>query len=474
MAKVLTQAAVERYRGGKARREIPDARAQGLHLVIQPSGKKSWALRYRRPNGQPAKLTLGPVDFSGEEPKDPNALALGTPLSLKAARVVAAEQMRQRAKGVDVAAHYINEKRRKAEASDDDANTFAALARRFIDEHKVRKTGERPRRWRDSARMLGLDYGNDGEAPTLIAHGLAARWRERAVTGIDGGDLYGVVNEARRTGIPGLPRGRRHDQSGLSDTQGRAIAAVLSKLFGWLMEHRHIASNVALGMYKPSGAKARDRVLNVKADVRRADELRWFWSATETLTPQFTVLLKLLLLTGCRLDELASMREDELSDDMATLRLPGTRTKNHLPHVVHLVPLARDLLAGVPRITDCPYVFSTTGLRPMSGFGRMKRQLDAAMLSIARAERPEATIPAWRTHDLRRSCATGMAGIGVAPHVIEACLNHISGSRAGVAGTYNREAYEPEKRDAWERWAVHVQTLLSENVIALPRQGGAA
>ena len=132
MAKTLTQAAVERYRGGKARREIPDARAQGLYLVIQPSGKKSWALRFRRPNGQPAKLTLGPVDFGGNEPKDPNALALGTPLSLKAARVVAAEQMRQRATGIDVAAHHVAEKRRKAQASEDaDANAFAALARRI-------------------------------------------------------------------------------------------------------------------------------------------------------------------------------------------------------------------------------------------------------------------------------------------------------------------------------------------------------
>jgi integrase len=105
----------------------------------------------------------------------------------------------------------------------------------------------------------------------------------------------------------------------------------------------------------------------------------------------------------------------------------------------------------------------------------MKRQLDAAMLARAQEERgPDTVIPAWRVHDLRRSCATGMAGIGIAPHIVEACLNHVSGSKASVAGTYNRETYEREKRDAWERWAVHVQALLSDNVIQLPRQGGAA
>jgi integrase len=216
-------------------------------------------------------------------------------------------------------------------------------------------------------------------------------------------------------------------------------------------------------------------VLNVKADVRRADELRWFWSATDSLSPQFAGLLRLLLLTGCRLGELAELRFDELSDDLATLRLPGTRTKNNLGHNVFLAPFARDMLASVPRFANCRFVFSTNGKSPVSGFSKMKRQLDAAMLARAQEERgPDTVIPAWRVHDLRRSCATGMAGIGIAPHIVEACLNHVSGSKASVAGTYNRETYEREKRDAWERWAVHVQALLSDNVIQLPRQGGAA
>jgi integrase len=327
--------------------------------------------------------------------------------------------------------------------------------------------------------MLGWSYASDGAPPVLIPRGLADRWRDRAVTSIDGGDLYGVVNESRRTGIPGLPRGHRRDSTGLSDTQGRTMAAVLSKLFGWLVEHRHVTSNPALGMYKPAPARARDRVLNVKADVRRADELRFLWSATDTLSPQFSVLLKLLLLTGCRLRELAHMRWDELTDDLATLRLPGARTKNHLAHDVYLAPLACDPLAALPRFASCPYVFTTNGKTPVSGFSKMKEALDVAMLALAREERgADATIPPWRTHDLRRSCATGMAGIGVAPHVIEACLNHVSGSRAGVAGVYNREQYEPEKRVAWQRWASHVEGLVNgqaRNVVALlPHRGGAA
>jgi integrase len=475
MAKALTDAAVKAVKGGKARREIADTYAQGLYLIVQPSGKKSWALRYRRPNGQPAKLTLGPVDFTGEEPADPTTLALGTPLSLQAARVVAAEQMRQRAKGIDPAARHVAEKRCLAQATEDAAaNTFPALATRFVNEHKVRRTGARPRRWRAIARYLGLAYGADSEAPTLIVKGLADRWSARAVTSIDGNDLYGVVNEVRRTGVPGLPKGYRHDAKGLSDTQGQAMAAVLSTLFSWLLEHRHIGANPALGMHKPLAPRARDRVLNTKPDVRRADEVRWFWQATGKLTQPFEVLLKLLLLTGCRRDELAEMRWDELSDDMATLRLPGSRTKNGRPHTVHLAPVARDLLTGMPRIAGCPYVFTTNGKTPVSGFSVMKKTLDTAMLDIAHAERPDAVIPPWRVHDLRRTCATSMADIGVLPHVIEAVLNHVSGSKGGIAGVYNLAAYEAETKEAWNRWALRLQTLLADNVIPLPRQGGAA
>jgi integrase len=85
-------------------------------------------------------------------------------------------------------------------------------------------------------------------------------------------------------------------------------------------------------------------------------------------------------------------------------------------------------------------------------------------------------IPPWRLHDLRRTAATGMAEIGIAPHIVEAALNHISGAKAGVAGTYNRAAYAEEKRAALERWATHVQGLVSErpaNVVKMRKATGA-
>ena len=80
-------------------------------------------------------------------------------------------------------------------------------------------------------------------------------------------------------------------------------------------------------------------------------------------------------------------------------------------------------------------------------------------------------VPPWRLHDLRRTAATRMADLGVLPHIVEACINHVSGAKAGVAGVYNRAQYVKEKRAAFERLAAHVEGLTSgkpaDNVVAL-------
>jgi integrase len=158
----------------------------------------------------------------------------------------------------------------------------------------------------------------------------------------------------------------------------------------------------------------------------------------------------LLLLTGCRRDELAELIRDELSDDCAIIRLPGERTKK--PHDVLLPPFAIEVMRRRRERTPegCRYLFSTNGRTPVSGFSKIKPRLDAAMLALARSERGEDfVISPWRIHDLRRTCSTGMGDIGIAPHIIEAVINHISGTKGGVAGVYNRACYETEKREAW-------------------------
>ena len=142
------------------------------------------------------------------------------------------------------------------------------------------------------------------------------------------------------------------------------------------------------------------------------------------------------------------MRRDELSEDGAVWTLPAARTKNRRTHVVPLPPPARQIITGAGG--EGEFVFSTNGRAPVAIGSKIKNRLDARMKVSA----------PWREHDLRRTCATGMAELGVAPHIVEAVLNHVSGHRSGVAGIYNRAAYAAEKKAALELWAAHVKKIV--------------
>jgi integrase len=472
MAKTLTAAAVARLKGP---REVPDGGCPGLYLAIRDTGGRSWNFRYRRPDRRPAKLVLGSVDVSSNK-ENGGEPVLGGHLTLAAARVLATEARRQVALGHDPGAMYLAEKeRRRVVAIEKAAKTFATAARQFIDEHKVPRQGRKPRHWREVARILGLAYPQDGGEPTEIDGGLAARWRDKPVSEIDGHDIHALIDEARRRGIPGLER----RNTSVSDVRGGKMANALGGLFGFLLQHRRIAVDPTVGVWRPSLSAPRQRVLNTKIDIRKADELRFFCQAcgSDAVGAIYGALFKLLLLTGCRRDEIGELRwESELSDDLAMIRLPGSRTKNGRPHEVPLPPLARDLLRGLRKIEGCQWVFTVTGKR-LGNYAEAKRKLDAAMLALARAERgKDATIEPFVLHDLRRTCATGMASIGVQPHIIEACLNHVSGAKGGIAGVYNVEQYAKEKKAAFQRWAAHIEGIVSGKPTAkiLPLQPGRA
>jgi integrase len=429
MAEKLTAAAVQKLKPTAERREIPDGGCPGLHLVVQPSGAKSWAARFRSPSrvdkkGRPvsAKLTLGTCDVTGKEAD--GEPAIGGHLTLASARSLAAEVRRQVALGLDPASAHVAEKsRRRVAAVEGAANTFGAASRGFVEQYASKKV----RRWKEQARLLGLRP----EDLTLIPKGLADRWGERPIAEIDGHDIYALIDETRRSGAPGLKR--RSD--GETESRARAMLSCLSRMFRWLVSKRRVSRNPCMGIERPKVPEARDRVL---ADA----EIVKFWSAAGAEREEVSALLRLLLLTGCRLNEVAGMTRAELSDDGATWNIPGARTKNRRPHVVPLAPLAREIIAGVPG--EGGAVFAT------NSWSRIKDRLDTTM-----------AIPPWRLHDLRRTAATGMAEIGIAPHIVEAALNHISGAKAGVAGTYNRATSLPERKAALERWADHIAGLTS-------------
>ena len=178
-----------------------------------------------------------------------------------------------------------------------------------------------------------------------------------------------------------------------------------------------------------------------------------------------------MLLLGQRRSEVAEARWDEFNDDLTLWTLPPERTKNGEQHEVPLPEAAREILKRVreKRLPGSPFVFTTTGTTPISGWSKAKAALDKKIAELAGGP-----IPDWRIHDLRRSAATGMIQIGVAPHIVEAVLNHISGHKGGIAGVYNVAKYPEEKLFALERWSEHVLRLASgeaaDNVTTLQRR----
>jgi integrase len=423
MAKILTQAAVEKLKSTGKRRVIRDGASTALFLVVQPSGFKSWMMRFRRGDGA-AKIFLGPLDISGR--RHDGEPEIGQPLTLVQARRLASKVNADRAAGRDVVAdHRAKKHRQRVAVVEAAANSFAAATKDFIREYAQPKV----RGWKELASNLGLDAELN-----VKPGGLAHRWADRDVRTIDASDLFAVVEEARKFATPGIAA--RHEKP--SEARARKLHAALSQMFSWLLRHRRVLANPMVALHPPAVPAARDRVLTTA-------EIKSFWDATEALKEPFGNVLRLLLLTGCRLNEIAKLRWEELSDDWSSITIPGSRTKNHLPFTIPLPPMARQLIAAQER--EGPFVFSTTGgTTPISGWSKTKAKLDSIMDSV----------PAWRVHDLRRSAATHMAEIGIAPHIVEAVLNHISGFRASVAGTYNRAAYAVEKKEALERWSAHL------------------
>lgn len=211
---------------------------------------------------------------------------------------------------------------------------------------------------------------------------------------------------------------------------------VLSGFYSWCISQGLADQNPVVGTRKAAPETARDRVLS-------DDELASVWQACGD--DDFGRIVKLLMLSGQRRDEVAGMSWDELDPPGGLWTLPAARSKNRRIHDVPLSAPALAILAEVHPINGRGFVFGR-GKGPYSGFSAAKRRLDA---------RAGITVP-WVIHDLRRTTATGMANLGVLPHVVESVLNHVSGHKAGVAGVYNRASYAVEKRAALDLWAAHV------------------
>jgi integrase len=164
----------------------------------------------------------------------------------------------------------------------------------------------------------------------------------------------------------------------------------------------------------------------------------------------------LLILLGCRRTEVGGMCWDELDFECAQWTLPASRSKNKQALTLPIMPMARELIEAVPRLVSRNPLFGARG-SGFNGWAKLKRGLDEA-----------SGVTGWCLHDLRRTFATRLGDIGIQPHIIEVILNHQSGAKAGVAGTYNRSIYVNEVRQALALWEAHITGLLGGERKVLP------
>lgn len=220
-----------------------------------------------------------------------------------------------------------------------------------------------------------------------------------------------------------------------------AAKAAISAFFSWCLRMGYLESNPVIGTedFKPI---KRDRVLSDA-------EIVAVWNACDG-NDDYDRIVRLLILTGCRRQEVGGTAWSELDADTGKWIIPKERTKNKQPHMLPLPAAAWGIINDVPSHRD--HLFGTHHGVGFTDWHRAKVTLDAKL---------DGAVGEWRLHDLRRTVATGMANIGILPHVIEEILNHKSGHKAGVAGIYNRASYEKEKRAALVLWADHVQALAS-------------
>lgn len=389
-----------------------DDKLAGFGLKVTPSGGKVFVFQYRI-GGRRAKVRRYTIGKFGR-------------LTAEAARKVAEDLAFKVAKGIDPQSAKVEDARRSVDLA------FNTYVTRFNKEClKVKWAASH-----DYAHSLLTNYA----VPVLGS---------KPLTDIKRSDVRAVLAKVK----------------GKTAT-ARNLFSVIRRLFRWAVNEGDLETSPLDGMEPPLAPASRERVLSDA-------ELKAVWRASQKLGYPFGPVVRLLILTGARREEVAALEWSELNHSAKLWTLPSSRAKNVVAHIVPLSALALTELDALAKrankkAKDWPksgFVFSTTGETSVSGYSRAKRRLDREIADLAVKDAEEGrevvTVAQWRLHDLRRSLATGMQRLGVRFEVTEAVLNHVSGSKSGVAGIYQRHDWGPEKRDALNLWSAFIDSTLA-------------
>jgi integrase len=265
------------------------------------------------------------------------------------------------------------------------------------------------------------------ESSRLLRREVGTPWAGRSVHAISKRDVVELISAIVQRGAPGA---------------ANKTLKSLKTFLRWCVGQAVLDRSPAEGVPPPTKEIARDRVLT---DMELAQVIL----AARRLGGPYAAIVELLALTGQRREEVACLEWDELDLAQGLWTIPKTRTKNTKAHIVHL---SRPALAVI-KSTDRrgPLVFTLLGTKSFQDFTHAKRRLDQL-----------SGVTSWRLHDLRRTCVSGMARLGIAPHVADKILNHQAGTISGVAAIYQRHEFLAERQTALDLWGAHVSQLLGE------------
>jgi len=268
-------------------------------------------------------------------------------------------------------------------------------------------------------------YG--AEIARVLRREVGKPWAGRSIHSIGKRDVVEVVSAIVQRGAP---------------SAANKTLKSLKTFLRWCVGGAVLDQSPAEGVPLPTKEVARDRVLS-------DSELTQIILAARKMGSPYGAIVELLALTGQRRDEVACLAWEELDLAQQVWTIPKARTKNGKAHVVHLSRQSLAVLQGADR--RGPLLFTLLGSKPFQDFTRAKRRLDQL-----------SGMTGWRLHDLRRTCVSGMARLGVAPHVADKILNHQAGTISGVAAVYQRHEFLAERRAALDLWGAHIDQLLKQ------------
>ena len=393
----MTKSAVDALKAASKDAVYWDGGLPGFGVKVTPRGRKVFVVLYRigGAGSRLRKYTIGPYGR----------------VTLQMARAEAQKVLAARLEGRDPATEKRESKRRMTTDRVDD------LIEIFIVQHvsKTRKAAEIAR---------------------LLRREVVSRWGNRCIHAIGKRDIVELASEIAQRGTP---------------MAANTLLKVIKTYLNWCVGRAVIDASPAEGIPLPGKEVARDRVLT-------NNELVSVIRAARQIGGAYGGIVVMLALTGQRREEVAQMVWNEIDFNSRTWTLPGSRTKNGKPHIVHLSEPCIKLIQRTSRLGS--YVFSNSGVRPFRNFTSAKRALDEL-----------SGVTDWRLHDLRRTCVSGMARLGVPPHVADKILNHQSGTISGVAAVYQRHDFLAGRKLALERWGQYIESLVGER---LPNEVAAA